>query len=54
MLLLEGHISNFTCVSYSFVYVEFSDLYVNQSLAGQTIVSNGQDQNLCIKNSKDN
>jgi hypothetical protein len=37
MLLLEGYISNFTCASYSFLYVEFSDFYVNQSLAGQTI-----------------
>jgi hypothetical protein len=36
MLLLEGYISNFTCAGYSFLYVEFSDFYVNQSLAGQT------------------
>jgi hypothetical protein len=38
MLLLEGYISNFTCTRYYFLYVEFSDFYVNQSLAGQTIV----------------
>jgi hypothetical protein len=38
MLLLEGHISNFTCAGYYFIYVEFSDFYVNQSLAGQTIL----------------
>jgi hypothetical protein len=38
MLLLEGYISNFTCAIYSFLYVEFSDFYVNQSLAGQTIL----------------
>jgi hypothetical protein len=31
MLLLEGYISNFTCASYSLVYVEFSDFYVTQS-----------------------
>jgi hypothetical protein len=37
MLLLEGYISNFTCVRYYFLYVEFSNFYVNQSLAGQTI-----------------
>jgi hypothetical protein len=37
MLLLEGYISNFTCASYSFLYVEFSDFYVNQSITGQTI-----------------
>jgi hypothetical protein len=40
MLLLEGYISNFTCASYSLLYVEFSDFYVNQSLAGQTIPGN--------------
>jgi hypothetical protein len=38
MFLLEGYISNFTCASYSFLYVIFSDFYVNQSLAGQTII----------------
>jgi hypothetical protein len=38
MLMLEGYISNFTCVKYYFLYVEFSDSYVNQSLAGQTIL----------------
>jgi hypothetical protein len=37
MLLLEGYISNFTCAGYDFLYVEFSDFYVNQSLAEQTI-----------------
>jgi hypothetical protein len=37
MLLLEGYISNFTCPRYYFLYVEFSEFYVNQSLAGQTI-----------------
>jgi hypothetical protein len=37
MLLLERYISNFTCARYYFLYVEFSDFYVNQSLAGQTI-----------------
>jgi hypothetical protein len=37
MLLLEGYISNFTCASYFFLYVEFSDFYVNQPLAGQTL-----------------
>jgi hypothetical protein len=37
MLLLEGNISNFTCARYYFFYVELSDFYVNQSLAGQTI-----------------
>jgi hypothetical protein len=36
MLLIEGYISNFTCARYYFLYVEFSDFYVNQSLAGQT------------------
>jgi hypothetical protein len=37
MLLLEEYISNFTCIRYYFLYVEFSDFYVNQSLAGQTV-----------------
>jgi hypothetical protein len=37
MLLLEGYISNFTCTRYYLLYVEFSDLYVNQSFAGQTL-----------------
>jgi hypothetical protein len=37
MLLLEGYISNFTRARYYFLRVEFSDFYVNQSLAGQTI-----------------
>jgi hypothetical protein len=37
MLLLEGYISNFMCARYYFLYIEFSDLYVNQSLAGQTL-----------------
>jgi hypothetical protein len=37
MLLLEGYISNFTCAKYYFLYVEFSDFDVNQTLAGQTI-----------------
>jgi hypothetical protein len=37
MLLLEGYISNFTRARYYFLCVEFSDFYVNQSLAGQTI-----------------
>jgi hypothetical protein len=37
MLLLEGYISNFTCARFYFLYVVFSDLYVNQSLAGQTL-----------------
>jgi hypothetical protein len=37
MLLIEGYISNFTCARYYFLYVEFSDFYVNQSLAGQTV-----------------
>jgi hypothetical protein len=36
MLLLQGYISNFMCAR-SFLYVEFSDVYVNQSLAGQTL-----------------
>jgi hypothetical protein len=39
MLLLEGYISNFMCPSYSLLYVEFSDFYVNQSLAGQTVMT---------------
>jgi hypothetical protein len=38
MLLLEGYNSNFTCARYYFLYVEFSDFYVNQSLAGQTML----------------
>jgi hypothetical protein len=38
MLLLEGYISNFTRARYYFLCVEFSDFYVNQSLAGQTIL----------------
>jgi hypothetical protein len=37
MLLLEGYISDFTCPRYYFLYIEFSDFYVNQSLAGQTL-----------------
>jgi hypothetical protein len=37
MLLLEGYISNFTCARYYFLYVLFSSIYVNQSLAGQTL-----------------
>jgi hypothetical protein len=37
MLLLEGYISNFMCAEYYFLYVEFSDFYVNQSPAGQTL-----------------
>jgi hypothetical protein len=38
MLLLQEYISNFTCARYYFLYnAEFSDFYVNQSLAGQTI-----------------
>jgi hypothetical protein len=37
MLLLERDISNFTCARYYFLYVEFSDFYVNQPLTGQTI-----------------
>jgi hypothetical protein len=37
MLLLEEDISNFTCSKYNFLYVEFSNFYVNQSLTGQTI-----------------
>jgi hypothetical protein len=39
MLLLEGYNSNFTCAKCDFLYIEFSDFYVNQSLAGQTIVA---------------
>jgi hypothetical protein len=46
MLLLEGYISNFTRARYYFLCVEFSDFYVNQSLAGQTI------QNLLIQHSR--
>jgi hypothetical protein len=38
MLLLEVYISNFTRARYYFLCVEFSDFYVNQSLAGQTIL----------------
>jgi hypothetical protein len=38
MLLLEGYTSNFTCAKYYFLCVEFSDSYVNQSFAGQTIM----------------
>jgi hypothetical protein len=38
MLLLEGYISNFTRARYYFLCVEFSEFYVNQSLAGQTIL----------------
>jgi hypothetical protein len=37
MLLLEGYISYFTCARYYLLYAEFSDFYVNQCLAGQTI-----------------
>jgi hypothetical protein len=37
MLLLEGYTSNFACARYYFLYVEFKDVYVKQSLAGQTI-----------------
>jgi hypothetical protein len=37
MLLLEGYISNFASVMYYFLYVEFSDFYVTQSLTRQTI-----------------
>jgi hypothetical protein len=33
-----GYISNFTCAKCYFLYVGFSDSYVNQSLAGQTIL----------------
>jgi hypothetical protein len=36
MLQIERYTSNFTCARYYFLYVEFSDFYVNQSLAGQT------------------
>jgi hypothetical protein len=38
MLLLEGYISYFTCARYYFLYEEFSGFYVNQSVAGQTLV----------------
>jgi hypothetical protein len=47
MLLLEGYIANFTCVRYYFLYVEFSDFYVNESFAGQTLLllsSNSDDE----------
>jgi hypothetical protein len=37
MLLFEGYISNFKCARCSFLYVEFSGFYVNQSPAEQTI-----------------
>jgi hypothetical protein len=37
MLLLEGYVSNFTRAKYYYFCVEFSDFYVNQTLAGQTI-----------------
>jgi hypothetical protein len=37
MLLLEGYISNFTCAGHYFLYIEFTGIYVNQSLAGQTL-----------------
>jgi hypothetical protein len=37
MLLLEGYISNFTWTRDYFLYVAFSDFYVNQSPAGQTL-----------------
>jgi hypothetical protein len=37
MLRFKGYISNFTCASYYFLYVEFGDFYVNQFLAVQTI-----------------
>jgi hypothetical protein len=40
MLLHEGYISNFTRARYYFLCLEFSDFYVNQSLAGQTILHN--------------
>jgi hypothetical protein len=49
MLLLEGHISDFTCARYYFLYVEFSDVYVNQSLAGQTISVNDCQVPLAMK-----
>jgi hypothetical protein len=48
MLLLEGFISNFTWARNYFLYVECSDFYVNQSLAGQTTsisISNGRRKN---------
>jgi hypothetical protein len=38
MLLLEEYISNFMCARFYFLYLEFSDFYVHQSLAGQTIL----------------
>jgi hypothetical protein len=39
MLLLEAYISNFTRARYYYLCVQFSDFfYVNQSLAGQTIL----------------
>jgi hypothetical protein len=41
MLLPEEYISNFTWDCYFFLYVEFSGFYVNQSLAGQTLVPKG-------------
>jgi hypothetical protein len=34
---LEGYILNFTCVRYYYLYVEFSDFYVKQSLPGETL-----------------
>jgi hypothetical protein len=37
MLLFKGYISNFACARYYFLYLEFSEFYINQSLAGQTI-----------------
>jgi hypothetical protein len=49
MLLLVGYISNFTCASYSFLYVEFSEFYVNQSLAGQTIAASKNKTNIFIE-----
>jgi hypothetical protein len=49
MLLLEGYISYFTCPRYYFLYVEFSDFYVNQSLAGQTIYQILATKINCIK-----
>jgi hypothetical protein len=38
MLLIEGYISNFTCARHYVLYVGFCDFYVDQSLAGQTIL----------------
>jgi hypothetical protein len=38
MLLLEEYISNFMCARFYFLYLEFGDFYVDQSLAGQTIL----------------